>query len=130
MPPSIAKNAEAKKIFNEILDHISKSYSKLLKKDISKEDARFILPNATKTNIIVTMNARELHHFFNLRCCTRAHWEIREKAKNMLKEAKKVAPFLFINAGPSCIRLGYCPEGEKKPQHCNLIEIRRGFKDL
>lgn len=129
-PPSIADKAEAKKMFDETLKRISETYKKLLKLGIPKEDARFILPNAAKTNIIVTMNARELRHFFNLRCCVRAQWEIREVATEMLKQVKKVAPALFENAGPSCVELGYCPEGKLKPPECNITEIKRRFQSL
>ena len=127
-PPSIANKAEAKKIFDETLERISEAYKKLLALEIPKEDARFILPNAAKTNIIVTMNARELRHFFNLRCCMRSQWEIREVAIEMLKQVKKAAPMLFENAGPSCVELGYCPEGKMKPPECNVEEIKKQFR--
>ena len=129
-PLSIANNTEAKKTFDEALKSISEAYEKLLKMGIPKEDARFILPNAAKTNIIVTMNARELRHFFNLRCCARAQWEIREVATEMLKQVKKVAPVLFENTGPSCVELGYCLEGKMKPQECNVEEIKKKFRSL
>jgi len=129
-PPSITNNAEAQKIFDETLEKISETYQKLLKLGIKKEDARFILPNAAKTNIIVTMNARELRHFFNLRCCTRSQWEIREVAIEMLKQAKKTAPALFENAGPSCVELDYCPEGKIKPPECNVEEIKKRFRSM
>ena len=129
-PPSITNNAEAQKIFDETLEKISETYQKLLKLGIKKEDTRFILPNAAKTNIIVTMNARELRHFFNLRCCTRSQWEIREVAIEMLKQAKKTAPALFENAGPSCVELGYCPEGKIKPPECNVEEIKKRFRSM
>jgi thymidylate synthase (FAD) len=129
-PPSILEHMEAKKIFDETLEKISETYQKLLKLGIKKEDARFILPNAAKTNIIVTMNARELRHFFNMRCCTRSQWEIREVAIEMLKQAKKTAPALFENAGPSCVELGYCPEGEIKPPECNVEEIKKRFRNM
>jgi len=130
IPQDISANVEAKKIFEETLEKISETYQKLLKLGIQKEDARFILPNAAKTNIIVTMNARELRHFFNLRCCMRSQWEIREVATEMLKQAKKTAPALFENAGPSCVELGYCPEGKMKPSECNVEEIKKRFKEL
>lgn len=78
----------------------------------SNEDARFILPNACETKMIVTMNARELLHFFELRCCNRAQWEIRSVAWLMLGEVLKVAPNLFRDCGPACLR-GACPEGKK-----------------
>lgn len=129
-PPSITEKAEARKIFDETLVRISETYNKLLKLGIQKEDARFILPNASKTNIITTMNARELRHLFNLRCCVRAQWEIREVATEMLKLAKKVAPALFENAGPSCVELGYCSEGKMKPPECNVQEIKKRFQSL
>lgn len=78
----------------------------------SFEDARFVLPNASETKLIMTMNARELLHFFELRCCNRAQWEIRAMAWEMLRQVKAVAPYLFANAGPACLR-GSCPEGKK-----------------
>lgn len=129
-PPSIVDNAESKKIFDETLEAISDAYQKLLKLGTPKEDARFILPNAAKTNIIVTMNARELRHFFNLRCCARAQWEIRETAIEMFRHAKKAAPALFENAGPTCVEVGYCTEGKMKPPECNVEEIKKRFRNL
>jgi len=129
-PSSIENIAEARKIYDETLEKISDAYQKLLDLKIPKEDARFILPNAAKTNIIVTMNARELHHFFNLRCCARAQWEIREAAIEMFKQAKKAAPALFENAGPSCVELGFCPEGKMKPAECNIEEIKKQFRSM
>ncbi len=74
------------------------------------EDARYILPGAMCTSIIMTMNARELKHFFALRCCNRAQWEIRHLADEILKQCKQVSPMLFQDAGPGCVR-GRCPEG-------------------
>jgi thymidylate synthase (FAD) len=130
IPPSIANDAESKKTFQDTLKSISKAYQKLLKLRIPKEDARFILPNAAKTNIIITMNARELRHFFNLRCCARAQWEIREVATEMLRQAKKATPALFESAGPTCIELSYCSEGKLKPAECNVEEIKRQFRNI
>jgi thymidylate synthase (FAD) len=129
-PPSIEENAEAKKTFDETLEKISETYQRLLNTGIPKEDARFILPNAAKTNIIVTMNARELRHFFNLRCCARAQWELRETAIEMLKQARKAAPALFEDGGPTCVELGYCPEGKMKPPECSIEEIKKRFRNL
>jgi len=80
-------------------------------KEASNEDARFVLPNAAATRLLVTMNARELMHFFELRCCNRAQWEIRRMAWLMLRECRKAAPALFENAGPACLH-GACPEGK------------------
>ena len=78
----------------------------------ANQDARCVLPNAAETKMIVTMNARELMHFFHLRCCTRAQWEIRAVAWEMLGAVLKVAPALFRNSGPSCVS-GACTEGAK-----------------
>ena len=89
-------------------EHNKKEYNTIEKEAI--EDARYVFPNACETKIVATMNVRVLLHFFNVRCCERAQWEIREMATEMLKECKKVAPTLFKNAGPSCVR-GKCPEG-------------------
>lgn len=78
----------------------------------SNEDARYVLPNACETKIVVTMNARSLLHFFEERLCQRAQWEIRRVAEMMLERVREVAPALFAGAGPKCVRLGYCPEGK------------------
>ncbi|MBU3091340.1 FAD-dependent thymidylate synthase [Clostridium sp. CF011] len=89
------------------------------------EDARYVFPNACETKMIVTMNARELIHFFNQRCCTRAQWEIRQMAKTMLMQARSVAPVLFKYAGPSCVS-GPCPEGGMS---CGkMMEIRKEYE--
>lgn len=77
----------------------------------ANEDARFVLPNGAETKMLVTMNARELYHFFQLRCCNRAQWEIRRLAEEMILLVKEVAPNLFSYAGPDCVR-GKCGEGE------------------
>jgi len=129
-PRSISENEEAEEIYDNTLKHISDSYQRLLELGVPKEDARFLLPNAAKTNILITMNARELRHFFNLRCCERSQWEIKEMATEMLRQAKKAAPTLFENAGPSCVEFGYCPEGELKPPTCRIEEIKRRFRKL
>ena len=81
--------------------------------DIPREDARYVLPGATMTRMIVTMNARELLHFFALRSCQRALPEMRQLANRMIRLVKPVAPILFKKAGPSCVQLGYCPEGSR-----------------
>ena len=78
----------------------------------SNEDARFVLPGAAETRLLVTMNVRELRHFFSLRMCKRAQWEIRALAEDMHRLCMEVAPALFADAGAPCLR-GACPEGEK-----------------
>lgn len=125
IPPSI--KGKEKEAFKEFLSTVETLYEKLVTAGIPKEDARYILPNAAATKIIVTMNARELLHFFNLRCCERAQWEIREMATLMLSHVRKVSPFIFSTAGPGCLAAA-CPEGEMT---CgNIKEVREKFKSL
>ncbi len=112
-PPKIAENKKMKKAYDETMKNIWKEYNKLLDMGIPAEDSRFVLPNATCTNIMITMNARSLLNFFELRCCQHAQWEIRELANKMLKEVKKVAPTIFKNAGPACKSKKICPENKK-----------------
>ena len=111
LPPSIAERPEASERFKALMENIQQAYNDLVEAGVPKEDARYVLANATETKIVVTMNARSLMHFFNLRCCNRAQWETRELAYKMLAEAKAVAPLLFKNAGASCVATGHCPEG-------------------
>ena len=111
MPPSISARPEAKAKFEAINKEIQRLYTEWTEMGIPAEDARYILPNAAETKIVVTMNARALHHFFELRCCSRAQWEIRALAEKMLLEVKKIAPALFENAGPTCVTQGICHEG-------------------
>lgn len=110
-PSSIAQNATANEIFDTAIAQVTEAYKQLLSLDIPAEDARFLLPNAAETKIVVTMNARELHHFFSLRCCNRAQWEIRELAWAMLDLVKPIAPRVFAHAGAPCVS-GPCPEGK------------------
>ena len=111
VPESIQAQEELLKDFKETEANLKKTYRKFLKKGIPPEDARYILPNAFTTKIVVTMNARELFHFFKLRTCNRAQWEIRNMADEMLKEAKRTAPLLFKKAGPGCL-FEKCEEGK------------------
>lgn len=91
---------------------VEKLYKKATKLGVPDEDARYLTFQAGKTTLMVTMNARELRHFFSLRCCSRAQWEIRHLARQMLALCQDVAPAIFADAGPGCVR-GNCPEGEK-----------------
>ncbi len=111
VPKSIAKDKEIAKIFIDAIKELDGIYQLLLDHNIEAEDARYILPQAVTTKMIISANARELLLIFKLRCCNRAQWEIREAAMNMLRKVKKIAPTIFKNAGPPCI-LGPCPEGE------------------
>jgi thymidylate synthase (FAD) len=94
------------------LEDSMKMYQKLLDAGVPAEDARYVTPQAVPTKLVMTMNARELMHFFSLRTCNRAQWEIRQMADEMLKICRKVSPEIFQYAGPGCVT-GKCPE--KRP---------------
>lgn len=135
IPPAIEEDLKAKEIFikameadqktymdltdilfeknyNELINNgMSEKEAKNKAEKISIEDARYVFPNACETKIVFTMNARTLLHFFSLRCCNRAQWEIRNLAYEMVKICKSIYPSLFKNAGPSCVN-GACPEGK------------------
>ncbi len=119
IPPHIAASEEARGVFYEAMDNARRSYERLVELGLAEgrgsesvyEDARFVLPNAAETKIVVTMNARELRHFFSLRCCRRAQWEINRLAWTMRHLVLSVAPLLFEGTGPGCMK-GSCPEGK------------------
>ncbi len=121
LPETIEKNSKTKKFFESAMKDLWDVYNKLTENNIPDEDARYVLPNAAKTSIVITMNARELYHFFSLRCCLKAQWEIRDMANKMLSLVKRVAPVLFEDAGPRCKQLGYCPESES----CGLMPTKK-----
>lgn len=149
LPPEIAVDEKAsarfeeamqvsQKYYNEIADILKeRHYAEFIKQGLDEkqamskaekqaiEDARFVLPNACETKMIVTMNARSLYNFFNHRCCSRAQWEIRALADEMLRLVKEKAPVLFKNAGPSCV-CGACPEG--KMSCGKMAEMRKKYK--
>lgn len=118
IPPVIKEDKDLKKTFTSFMQEAQNAYSLMVKKlhekgitgESANQDARFILPNAAETKIMVTMNARELLHFFRQRCCNRAQWEIRRMAEEMLQLVKKIAPTIFYKAGPGCL-YAPCPEG-------------------
>jgi thymidylate synthase (FAD) len=111
IPPTVAKEPAAREEFVRIIAEINEAYNRLTKLGIPREDARYLLPNACQTQLIMTMNARSLLHFITLRCCRRAQWEIQELAWKVRSEVMKVAPLLFQESGPSCLVRGECPEG-------------------
>lgn len=127
VPPSIEKDPGKKKRFDRAVKSAYRLYKELVDAGVAAEDSRYLLPNAAATKIIITMNARELLHFFRLRCCERAQWEIRDMATRMLSLAKKEAPYIFRDSGPACVS-GPCSEGEMtcgRPK-----EIRARFRGL
>ena len=134
IPPEIERDEEAREIFVdammadakayiEIADRLKERYTDenisggIPEKKAAKmaekraiEDARFALPNACETKMVMTMNARSLLNFFRQRCYSRAQWEIKALADEMLRQAYEKTPNIFRNAGPSCVKSG-CPEG-------------------
>ncbi|KAB3533605.1 FAD-dependent thymidylate synthase [Alkaliphilus pronyensis] len=149
VPPEIKELPEAYSEYKEAMELQQKSYDKIAKmlhdkhydklleegktekqaksmaEKLAIEDARFVLPNACETKIVVTMNARALFNFFHHRCCNRAQWEIRQLATKMLMLVRQVAPTVFKYSGPNCVN-GPCPEGSMT---CGLIdEVRKQFK--
>lgn len=126
-PDSIKRNISIHNKYKTIMDSLHSAYKDLLDVGIPAEDARFVLPNATETKIFITMNARELLHFFTVRCCNRAQWEIRAMAIEMLKEVKKVSSIVFQKAGPNCVQ-GQCQEGTFS---CgNAVDVRQKFINI
>jgi thymidylate synthase (FAD) len=127
VPETIAGDEKLRGSYTAAIDGVFKLYKDLVDSGVPAEDARFVLPNAACTRIIITMNARELLHFFKLRCCERAQWEIRAMATEMLKLARQRAPFIFRDSGPACVT-GPCSEGEMTC--ARPVEIRARFKTL
>lgn len=120
LPPAIARIPEARERFEAFMAEVGSAYRDLKailethgRKEKSIEDARFVLPQAAETKIVITMNCRSLLHFFHLRCCRRAQWEIRAMAEEMLKICKAELPAIFATAGAKCESLGFCPESER-----------------
>lgn len=111
VPPAISQDPELTELFIQATKTAADFYQKLLAAGVEAEDARYVLSQAVETKIVVTMNARELLHFFTLRTCERAQWEIRELAEKMLQLVLPLAPTVFAKAGPACVR-GRCPEGK------------------
>ena len=111
VPDTVSATPETRAVFDEAIEACVSAYRKLLDAGVPAEDARYLLPNAAESKIVVTMNVRELLHFFNLRCCNRAQWEIREMAHRMLELVRPTAPFVFAAAGAPCVS-GTCPEGK------------------
>lgn len=109
-PPSVSSSPVASAIFEKAVRDSHEAYRTMVEAGIPREDARYILPHGWMTKILVTMNARELHHFFSLRLCRRAQWEIRDLSRIMLSLVRDKAPILFSVAGPDCVVRGRCSE--------------------
>lgn len=129
IPPKIKSlEKENKKLYDEYLEHLDetqKLYNKLTDAGIKAEDARYCQPQSVQVKIVMSMNARELLHFFSLRTCARAQWEVQEVARKMLTEVKKVAPIIFENAGPPCVSEKICNQGKLS---CGLWKNIKGAR--
>ena len=110
--PETMVNPELRGDIVEVKRAVDRLYNHARKLGVPHEDCRYYTLQGGYTTFVMTMNARELRHFFSLRCCNRAQWEIRELADRMLEMVKEVAPVMFADAGPGCVR-GACPEGSK-----------------
>lgn len=113
-PPSILRNVEASMVYTDTLKYIQDAYNKLKELGIKSEDARYLMPNAAITRFVTSKNCVSLLHFFGLRCCTLAQWEIRNLSNQMLALCKETLPIVFENAGPKCVAAGYCSENKAR----------------
>ena len=152
VPPEIEAVPEAKALFEQAMADATENYNKLAElltekhkaalmeqgqdektaarnaRKKANEDARFVLPNACETKIVVTMNVRTLFNFFKHRCCNRAQWEIKAVADEMLRICYEAAPNVFKNAGPSCVMTGRCPEGKMS---CGKVkQMQEEYKNM
>jgi len=123
LPPALARRPELADRYRSGWNAAVSLYRLCLEQGLEGDDARYCLPQGVPTRLVVTMNARELRHFFHLRCCMHAQWEIRAMAWLMLKAVREVAPRIFADAGPGCLE-GQCPEGDHA---CFEHMARRGF---
>jgi len=126
-PATISEQPELRARFDAHMQGAHDLYRELMNAGVPAEDARFVLPNAASTKLVMTMNARELRHFFELRCCRRSQWEIQSLAREMLRLVRQAAHQLFTGAGPGCLNAP-CPEGSMT---CGSIrEVREDYAKL
>lgn len=109
-PATIRQNEPMQKRYHQLMAEVRSFYDEMITEGIPREDARYIFPNAVTSQLVMTMNARSLLHFFRLRLCLRAQHEIRAMAGGMLGAVRPVAPSLFKLAGPGCVSEGICRE--------------------
>lgn len=125
IPPTIEKNPELKEKFEQFMSDISNKYQEFVEAGIPAEDARFVLPNATASSMVASLNLREMIHLANLRLCSRAQYEIRTLVKMMCDELSKQEPWLKDYLVPKCVRLGFCDEDKccgRMPKRENLLK--------
>jgi thymidylate synthase (FAD) len=119
-PDTIAENPEAHAVFEDLRLKCAEAYQKLVELGIPAEDARFVFPQAVTTNLIMTVNLRELIHICGLRLCTLAQWEIRSLFKKVRKEVMAVSPFFGRMLVPHCVHEGFCNELNNQDGHCRI----------
>ena len=125
IPPTIEKNPELKEKFEQFMSDISNKYQEFIEAGIPAEDARFVLPNATASSMVASLNLREMIHLANLRLCSRAQYEIRTLVKMMCDELSKQEPWLKDYLVPKCVRLGFCDEDKccgRMPKREDLLK--------
>lgn len=120
VPKTIKKDEEALALYNEMLDRVSDTYKQLVDLGIPAEDARYLLPNATETKIVMTMNFRELLSVSSVRLCSKAQWEIVKMFGAIKKEVSGIDKFLGNFLQPKCQHMGYC--NEKEP--CGIYSFK------
>ena len=119
-PPSIAEDPDLKREFELSVESAFAQYRRLIQMGVPKEDARYVLPNAITTRLVMTMNARELMHVCSVRLCLRAQWEIRGLFEQIREEVRKVAPVIGDALQIKCITSGFCDERES----CGIRPLR------
>jgi thymidylate synthase (FAD) len=124
-PKKIASLPALSERFDRLMDEIGHAYAEMLDAGVPGEDARFVLPNAAASQLVVSGNARAWYEFLTLRTCNMAQWEIREMSFQVLRILKREDPVLFKDAGATCVR-GYCnePEGPKCPRYIVVVKAQ------
>jgi thymidylate synthase (FAD) len=120
VPTSISDDEELHGLFSEAIDGNMRLYDELLQRDVPAEDARFLFPNGVQTNLVMTVNLRQLIHMSGLRLCTMAQWEIRKLFALIKAEMRRTSPFLASFLVIKCVSLGYCDETRNQDEHCKV----------
>ena len=121
LPHSIADaEPELRERYESQVEGSLELYGDMLAAGLPGEDARFVFPNAARTNLVMTTNLRALIHMSNLRLCTMAQWEIRRLFQLIRHEIFAVSPFLGSFLAPKCVPLGYCDEFGNRDGHCPI----------
>ncbi len=120
VPTSISDDEELQELYSEAIDGNMQLYDELLQRDIPAEDARFLFPNGVQTNLVMTVNLRQLIHMSGLRLCTMAQWEIRKLFALIKAEMRRTSPFLASFLVIKCVSLGYCDETRNQDEHCKV----------